>query len=198
MPTKTYLISAVTLTYVTSLLYAGASQNPGKPDLKVAHAQNASTIPAYEVFEITFEHENEYADASFDATIDVVFTSPSKKQMKIGGFHYGSSSGPKIHKQTNGQRQQVTYEFDKHNLWKARFAPAEIGKWTYSFTFTNREGQNASGGGDFLCVKGPTASSDSRRSLMMTPRAKRIWRKSKGSSNTASIDGARMRISGNS
>ena len=162
MPTKTRLISTVILLCLASLLCAGASQNSGKPDgawagkpgLKVASTQNTRTIPAYEVFEITFEHENEYADAFFDVTIDVVFTSPSKEQMKVGGFHYGSSSGPKIHKQTNGQRQQVTYEFDKQNLWKARFAPAEIGKWTYSFTFTNREGQRASGGGDFLCVKG--------------------------------------------
>jgi len=154
MPTKTYLISTVTLLCVASILCAGASQNSRKPGLKVASTQNTRTIPAYEVFEITFEHENEYADAFFDVTIDVVFTSPSKEQMKVGGFHYCSSSGPKIHKQTNGQRQQVTYEFDKHNLWKARFAPSEIGKWTYSFTFTNREGQSASGGGDFLCVKG--------------------------------------------
>lgn len=154
MPTRTSWISAVTLLCVTSIVYAGASQNSGKPGLKVAHTQNTRTIPAYEVFEITFEHENEYAEAFFDVTIDAVFTSPSKEQIKVGGFHYGSSSGPKIHKQTNGQRQQVTYEFDKQNLWKARFAPAEIGKWTYSFTFTNQEGQKASGRGDFLCVKG--------------------------------------------
>jgi hypothetical protein len=91
------------------------------------------------VFEITFEHKNEYADPFFDVTIDVIFSSPSKKQRKIGGFYYGSSSSPESHKQ---------------NLWKARFAPAELGKWTYSFTVTNTKGQKASGKGTFFCIRG--------------------------------------------
>lgn len=86
MLAKTRLISTVTLLCVASILCAGASQSSGKPDLKVASTQNTRTIPAYEVFEITFEHENEYADPFFDVAIDVVFTSPSKEQIKVGGF----------------------------------------------------------------------------------------------------------------
>jgi len=129
---------------------------PAEARLTVAHTQNTNVIPTYEVFEITFDHENKYANPFFDVTIEVVFTSPAKKQIKVGGFHYGSSSPPAIHKQAAGagRRQQVTYEFDKQNVFKARFAPAEIGKWTYAFTFANAEGEKASGEGAFTCVKG--------------------------------------------
>ena len=126
------------------------------PDVK--QSQNTKAVPMYEVFELTFKHENKYENPFFDVTIEVIFTSPSKKQIKVGGFHYGSSTETTIHKREiktdRGKRQQVTYDFDKQDLWKARFAPSEIGKWKYSFTFTNIKGQKASGKGGFLCVKG--------------------------------------------
>jgi len=110
----------------------------------------------YEVFEITFKHEKEYMNPFFDVTIEVIFTSPSKEHFQVGGFHYGASSEAKIRmrKTDRGERQQVTYHFDKQDSWKARFAPSQIGKWKYDFTFTNMKGQKASGKGTFRCVKG--------------------------------------------
>jgi hypothetical protein len=127
-------------------------------DLKVEYSQNTRTVPRYAVFEITFNHDQECANPFFDVTIDVTFTSPSKKQVRIGGFHYGSSSGATIvTKKTQterGERQQVSYDFDKQDLWKARFAPSELGRWKYSFVFKNLKGQRASGEGTFTCVKG--------------------------------------------
>ncbi|MHC4745454.1 MAG: DUF5060 domain-containing protein, partial [Planctomycetota bacterium] len=141
-------IAPLLLLCLTSILHAGDRL------LTVAHEQNAEVVPAYEVFEITFEHENDYADPFLDIAIDVVFESPSGKRMKVGGFHYGSSSGPRIRKSGSGERQRITYEFDKQNIWKARFAPGELGEWNYSFTFTNTEGRKASGKGAFSCIKG--------------------------------------------
>jgi hypothetical protein len=124
----------------------------------VEHTQNTKIVPQYEVFEITFRHENDYVNPFFDAAIDVVFTSPSKKQIRIGGFHYGSSSGARIHTSTmqtdRGERQQVVYDFEKQDLWKARFAPRELGKWKYNFVFRNVKGRKAVGEGIFTCVKG--------------------------------------------
>jgi len=114
----------------------------------------------------------DYVNPFFDAAIDVVFTSPSKKQIRIGGFHYGSSpvpaspvqvaqvqaSGARIHTSTmqtdRGERRQVVYDFDKQDLWKARFAPRELGKWKYNFVFRNTKGQEAFDEGIFTCVKG--------------------------------------------
>ncbi|MHC4104344.1 MAG: DUF5060 domain-containing protein, partial [Planctomycetota bacterium] len=126
-------------------------------NLEVEYKQNTSTVPQYEVFEISFKHENEYVNPFFDVTIDVIFTSPSKKQLRVGGFHYGSSSKPLISKRnikTNkGQRQQINYEFDKQDMWKARFAPSEPGRWKYNFVFKYVDGKEASGSGVFYCIK---------------------------------------------
>jgi len=132
--------------------------SPLDGSLKVRHFQNTKVVPAFEVFEITFRHDGEYEDPFFDVAINVTFTSPSGKKLKVGGFHCGSSSPPRINteviKTSRGQRQQVSYRFDKQDLWKARFAPSEAGKWTYSFVFRNAQGQKASGRGSFTCVEG--------------------------------------------
>ena len=128
------------------------------PNLEVEYSQNTKAVPRYEVFEISFKHENEYVNPFFDVTIEVIFTSPSKKQVRVGGFHYGSSSEPSINKRTikteRGERQQISYDFDKQDMWKARFAPSEPGKWKYNFVFRDVNGQNVSGSGMFTCVKG--------------------------------------------
>lgn len=110
-------------------------------DLNVQTTQNTTKVPLYEVFEITFQHENDYADPFLDVTIDVTLTSPSHKDIHVGGFYYGGSSDN--HAEAGGR-----------DLWKARFAPSETGAWTYRFAFRNARGQQASGHGSFTCVKG--------------------------------------------
>ena len=126
--------------------------------LEVEFRQNATTIPRYEVFEITFQQENEYVNPFFDVAIEVTFTSPSKRHVRVGGFHYGSLLEPSIRTRkvqaARGPRQQMTYDFDKQDIWKARFAPWEVGKWSYNFVFRNAKGQEASGKGTFTCVEG--------------------------------------------
>ncbi|OHB74742.1 MAG: hypothetical protein A2Z25_15370 [Planctomycetes bacterium RBG_16_55_9] len=126
--------------------------------LSVKYSQNTDTIARYDVFEVTFQHDANDIDPFFDVTIDVAFASPSKERIHVGGFHYGSSAGPTIRRdevQTQrGPRQQTSYHFDKQNLWKARYAPSEPGKWTYEFVLRNEEGQEARGGGTFTCVPG--------------------------------------------
>ncbi|MFC2077168.1 DUF5060 domain-containing protein [candidate division KSB1 bacterium] len=125
--------------------------------LKVIQTQNSGTVPLYEVFEITFEHHQTYDDPFQDVTIDVLFTSPSGKSFRVGGFHYGSADPPVISKRQvttpRGQRQEVVYEFESRELWKARFAPAEPGRWRYSYVFSNLHGGRLEGAGSFVCVK---------------------------------------------
>jgi Domain of unknown function (DUF5060)/Bacterial TSP3 repeat len=141
----------------------GLMARPAAGTLNVRYSQNAAVVPNYEVFEITFKHEGRYDDPFADVAIDVVFTSPSKKQIHVGGFHYGSSSPPTIERTqvptARGQRQQVSYHFDNQDLWKARFAPSELGRWTYEFVFKNVDGQEARGRGTFTCIKGFKPSS---------------------------------------
>jgi hypothetical protein len=87
---------------------------PARGGLDVEFSRNTGSVPKYEVFEITFRHETAYTNPFFDVTIDVVFTSPSKKQIHVGGFHYGSSSGPDIRTESS-QRRQVSYHFKDHH-----------------------------------------------------------------------------------
>ena len=66
--------------------------------LDVKHTQNTSAVPQYEVFEVTFEHQNTYTDPFSEVAIEVTFNSPSKEQVRVGGFHYGCSSGTTVRK----------------------------------------------------------------------------------------------------
>ena len=122
--------------------------------LVVFCSENSTTIPPYEVFELTFRHEREYENPFFDVDIEVTFRAPSGKVYRIGGFHYGSTEKPKIRAQRDSRgRAHVTYLFKKRNLWKARFAPTELGRWSYRWRFANAQGEAATGEGTFLCVK---------------------------------------------
>ena len=107
---------------------------PARGTLDVEYSQNTAVVPRYDVFEITFRHQTAYENPFFDVTINVLFTSPSKKKIHVGGFHYGSFSGL--------------------GIWKTRFAPSETGRWQYAFTFEDARGQKASGEGSFICIKG--------------------------------------------
>lgn len=136
--------------------FCGAQAAAGGP-LEVTHTQNADAVPPYEVFEITFQHDHVYANPFFDVSIEVTFTSPAGRRTTVGGFHYGSLEKPDI-RVTQGGRgrsaRRVEYVFEKSNIWKARFAPAELGSWQYAYMFSNQEGGRATGGGSFLCVEG--------------------------------------------
>ncbi len=128
--------------------------------LEVYESVNSRVVPPYEVFEITFQHDRPYANRFFDVIIDVTFTAPSGRQTQVGGFHYGSSAGVEITTRQSpagpphGTRREVEYRFKKPDLWKARFAPAEVGRWTYKYVFANVRGDQATGSGAFECVAG--------------------------------------------
>jgi len=126
---------------------------------KVILTQNTNTVPIHEVFEITFQHEQEYDNPFFDVVIDVTFHSPSGKSVTIGGFHYGSSRPPQVHiSEDQRGRRHNQYEFEKQDIWKARFAPAELGQWSYQYTFANNRGMKTTGTGSLACVAGKKRS----------------------------------------
>ena len=157
--TVTAARTAAMLTSVTLICVqcAGAGDT-GEPALNMAVTQNSNAIPLYDVFEITFTHDNKYANPWLDVTVDVTLRGPSRTNVNVGGFHYGSSEPPEIRVRevdSGGRKRQVVeYRFEKQDLWKARFAPAELGRWTYSYVFTNAARREVAGKGWFDCVKG--------------------------------------------
>jgi hypothetical protein len=124
------ILPVLVLAGISTAQLTNSLRDPGSGTAKVEHTPNSTVIPQYEVFEITFGHENQYENPFFDVTIDVAMTSPSSKQIQVGGFHY------------------------KPGQWKARFAPWELGRWTYQFVFKNAQGQTTAGDGAFTCIKG--------------------------------------------
>ncbi len=140
-----------------------------KAKLAVEVEAISGPVPQYGIFELTFRHENDYERPFFDVSITLKLTSPSGDIYEIPGFHYGSSSGPRIEVRKSGgghgEGRKVIYHFDRHDLWKARFAPMEEGVWRYGWEFTNHRGERVSGKGKFACARG-----SSRGFLRVCPR----------------------------
>ncbi|MBN1419069.1 MAG: DUF5060 domain-containing protein [Planctomycetes bacterium] len=122
-------------------------------DVKVS--QSAETVAPYRVFEITFQHDGKYASPTWDVSIDVEFAGPGGKRAKVGGFFYGSSKpqAPVIRRAPDG-RTSATWPCDPADLWKARYAPGEVGDWTFTWVFRNPRGESAKGGGSFRVAPG--------------------------------------------
>lgn len=134
---------------VSALACAGAG-------LDVRATPNSAGLMPYQVFELTFQHPNRYRDPTWDVTIDVDFVSPAGKRSSVGGFFYGSSKPQTPIVQQRGGHEQVSavWPCEPADLWKARFAPSELGTWKYRYLFRNPEGASASGEGQFRVVKG--------------------------------------------
>lgn len=72
---------------------------------------NGSTVERYGVFELTLRYPTDALKNPWeDARVTASFTAPSGKQVTIDGFYYDTG------------------------VYKARFAPTEIGRYTYSAT----------------------------------------------------------------
>jgi len=130
--------------------------------IEVKVTQNTGKLMPYQVFELTFQHQGQYESPLWDVTIEVTYTSPSGRKVVTGGFFYGSSRPQKpvirktIVKTGRGQREVEVADWpcDPADLWKARYAPSELGGWKYQYTFGNKAGESTSGKGTFSVVKG--------------------------------------------
>lgn len=154
---NTWAVGLVVLTAAFWAVGSAARAGQGPGPQVVVHTQNTNALPPYEVFEITFQHDGRYANPFFDVAIGVTLTSPTGRHSRVGGFHYGSLQPPKVNvteRRPDGSPRRVAYVFDRADTWKARFAPAEIGTWTYSYVFRDTAGLSATGAGSFECVRG--------------------------------------------
>jgi 4-amino-4-deoxy-L-arabinose transferase-like glycosyltransferase len=86
------------------------------------------STPRYGIFNLTFKHSGIYKNNFFDVAINVIFTSPSGIQYDIRGFYY------------------------RDDLWKVRFSPDEVGRWTYEYVMTGEGGFRKEGDGFFECT----------------------------------------------
>ncbi len=131
--------------------------------LTVTVTQNTDRLMPYQVFELTFQHQGASGDPPWDVEIDVTFTAPGGRRYRVGGFFYGSSKEQKpIIRQTvdNRGRRRTTaaWPCDPADLWKARYAPSELGRWSFSYELRTAAGARATGTGAFTVVTGRIVS----------------------------------------
>jgi len=122
--------------------------------LEVTTAQNTDRLMPYQVFELTFQHANDYADPTWEVAIDVRFHSPSGKEHVVGGFFYGSSQPQEPVIREGDRGSTAEWPCDPADLWKARFAPGEPGRWRFEYVFGGPGGDRAAGSGRFEVVPG--------------------------------------------
>jgi hypothetical protein len=135
-----------------------AAAQPGA-GLDVKVTQNTQRLMPYQACELTFQHDGKYHDPTWEVSIDVTFTSPAGRKIAVGGFFYGSSKPQKPvvreWKDARGRRgSSAEWPCDPADLWKARYAPSELGEWRFEYVFRDKAGQAAGGGGTFRVVKG--------------------------------------------
>ncbi len=107
------------------LLAAQAGANsPLRGKSRVAASANSPlTVPRYSIFEQTLTWPSSgYQNPWEQVAVTMTLTSPSNQQVTVGGFYYDA------------------------NTWKARFAPAEIGDWSWQAVLSDgTNGTSASG-----------------------------------------------------
>ncbi len=138
---------------VAAVLAAG----PSAFALEVRATQNTSRLMPYQIFELTLQHEGVYHDPNWDVSVDVTLEGPGGQQHRVGGFFYGSSQPQKPivrrWKDDKGQeRSEARWPCEPADLWKARYAPSQLGRWQYRYVFTNKQGEKAEGKGAFDVV----------------------------------------------
>ena len=86
-------------------------------------------VPRYGIFEETFDWNSAGCHNPWQQVhVTITLTPPTKQRITVGGFYYGP------------------------NTWKARFAPDEIGKWSWQAVLTDGA-QTARFAGTFQVVK---------------------------------------------
>ncbi len=98
----------------------------------------AGSIPLYGMYEETINYKtvtgnsHSFTAPFYGVELNATFTSPSGKRITWFGFYDGDGKG--------GQTGDI---------WKIRFMPDEVGKWTYTWQFSS---QGVSGSGNFTAT----------------------------------------------
>jgi len=96
--------------------------------LSIGEADTAG-VPRWTRFEKSLESTVEYANPLQEAGLTVVFTSPQGKVSKVHGF------------------------WDGGRAWRVRFAPDQVGRWTWKTTCSDTGNEGLHGqSGEFACI----------------------------------------------
>ena len=108
----------------------------------------AADIPLFGLFEKEITNSESYGNPFADVDLVGEFKSPSGQATKVYGFYAGDGKGG-----------------NSGNVWKIRFMPDQLGKWTYTYSFSD---STTTISGRFSCVQnggkpGPWVQDESNR-----------------------------------
>ena len=130
------------------LARAQAVDSSGKPEV-LNITQRVDSVGLYDKFECRLTIKARFENPFDPEDIDIIatFTSPSGKKWNIPGFYH--------------------YTFG--TMWKVRFAPDELGMWTYQVRVRDRSGDAISGEKSFKAIpskyNGPIKIAENKRFL---------------------------------
>ena len=103
------------------------------------------SVPQYEKVELTFPYTGSYSNPNDPSQVDVeaVFTAPSGLQQKVPGFFFQDFT-----RSGSAEKETLTY-VPGSDSWKIRYAPSEIGAYSYVVTLTDATGTTTLGSGTF-------------------------------------------------
>ena len=121
---------------------------PMRASLRIGKVtSNVSQVPQYERLELAVDlgatYENPFDPD--DVRLDAIFTSPSGKGHQVPGFFMVDYQ----RKVSVGREVMVP---NGQGVWKVRFAPREIGRYTWRLELRDRRGETTGGDGSFQAV----------------------------------------------
>jgi len=82
-----------------------------------------SVVGKYRLFEAALTNNNSYENKFSGVELKVVYTSPTGRRIPFWGFYDGDGAG-------GG-------DMVSGNVWKMRFLPDEVGKWSYTYSWSD-------------------------------------------------------------
>ena len=110
-------------------------------------AAGTTIVGQYEKFELTYPYSGNYSNPNDPIIVDVeaVFTAPSGNMQTVPGFYFQDYT-------RSGNIQQQILTPDGSPVWKVRYAPQELGDYTYTVTLKDTTGIKTLGSGSFTVV----------------------------------------------
>ncbi|HSW96472.1 MAG TPA: DUF5060 domain-containing protein [Candidatus Saccharimonadales bacterium] len=142
---KSFKIALFFLVLFSTLLFT-AFIIKQKQELR-QHADTA--IPLYDKFELSYPSAS-YNNPNDPSIVDIeaIFTSPTGKQLKVPGFYFQDYT-------RSGSIAKETLTPTGSPQWKVRFAPAEVGTYSYTVTLKDVNGTKTLGSGTFTAAPSP-------------------------------------------
>ncbi|MGI8586280.1 MAG: DUF5060 domain-containing protein [Chloroflexia bacterium] len=124
-------LTLVVLVLLVSVQHSGFPANTGgvaaATSPLLGSADQPRSVPRYGIFEPTFNWSGHYRNPWEEVRVTMTLTSPAHVQVSVGGFYYAPG------------------------IWKARFAPAETGAWSWEAILTDGT-HRAEAAGNFTVV----------------------------------------------